>query len=182
MKNLNLAGQVNRKDGALVVSAVQKLTDEPSGKLVKIMNAFPGLSRRFEKITKNLYSDYAHTIPKIKGCLQMAGEVSDKVVIVYEPLTDRRQHYIKDEYKTLFKGVRELYWVPSYLAREDPKQKVITPQEFVDLIEEPADKKALKLDNNLKQAIQKHLDAGDSVVCISGGGGGSLDEWLRKNF
>ncbi|HEX5797781.1 MAG TPA: Mur ligase domain-containing protein [Candidatus Saccharimonadales bacterium] len=182
MNSLNLAGWVNRKDGALVVSAAQKLTGEPSDKLIEIMNEFPGLSRRFEKITENLYSDYAHTIPKIKGCLQMAEEVSDKVVIVYEPLTDRRQHYIKDEYKNLFKGVKELYWVPSYLAREDPKQKVITPQEFIDAIEEPADREAMELDDKLKNAIQKHLDAGDSVVCISGGGGGSLDEWLRTTF
>lgn len=182
LNNLHLPGEVNRKDAAIVVSGVQKLTGKPTDMLVEIMNAFPGLSRRFEKITKNLYSDYAHTIPKIKGCLQMAQEVSDKIVIVYEPLTDRRQHYIKDEYKNLFRGIKKLYWVPSYQAREDPEQKVITPQEFIDLAEEPADKESMELDGKLKDAIQKHLASGDSVVCISGGGGNSLDEWLRANF
>lgn len=179
---LSLPGEVNRKDAALVISGAEKLTGELTEKLAEIMNKFPGLSRRFEQISENLYSDYAHTIPKIKGCLQLAREVSDNIVIVYEPLTDRRQHYIKDEYKTLFKGVKKLYWVPSYLAREDPNQKVITPQEFIDLAREPADKEAMELDGKLKDAIQKHLASGDSVVCISGGGGGSLDEWLRKNF
>ncbi len=146
------------------------------------MDRFPGLSRRFEEIKQGLYSDYAHTIPKIKGCLQMAFEVSGNVVVVYEPLTDRRQHYIKDEYKTLFKDVKKLYWVPSYLAREDPAQKIITPQEFIGIAEEPADRQAMELDDKLKNAIQKHLDSGDTVICISGGGGNSLDEWLRENF
>ena len=32
------------------------------------------------------------------------------------------------------------------------------------------------------KTIQKHLDAGDMVVAMSGGGGHSLDEWLRGNF
>ena len=183
-QTIHLAGEVNRKDAWLVAAGLNKNHIGPPElhQTAEILSKFPGLSRRFEQITGNLYSDYAHTIPKIKGCLQMAREVSDKVVIVYEPLTDRRQHYIKDEYKTLFKGVKGLYWVPSYLAREDPKQKIITPQEFVDLIDYPADKQAMELDNKLKNAIQKHLDSGDTVVCISGGGGNSLDEWLRANF
>lgn len=182
LAELQLAGQVNRKNASLVISAVKKLYNEPEDKLIDIMSKFPGLSRRFEKIVENLYSDYAHTVPKIKGCLQTAREVSDNIVIVYEPLTDRRQHYIKDEYKTLFQGIKKLYWVPSYLAREEPGQKVITPQEFIDIVENPEDKEAMELDDKLKQAIQGHLDNNDTVVCISGGGGGSLDEWLRKNF
>lgn len=183
-QTIHLAGEVNRKDAWLVATGLNKNQIGPAElqKTAEMLSKFPGLSRRFEQITGNLYSDYAHTIPKIKGCLQMAGEVSDSVVIVYEPLTDRRQHYIKNEYKTLFKGVDKLYWVPSYLAREDPKQKIITPQEFVDSIDKPADKQAMELDDKLKNAIQKHLDSGDTVVCISGGGGNSLDEWLRGNF
>lgn len=182
ISSLKLVGRVNREDAVLVIYGAQKLTGESTAKLVEIMNRFPGLSRRFEKISENLYSDYAHTIPKIKGCLQLAREVSDKIVIVYEPLTDRRQHYIKDEYKTLFKGVKKLYWVPSYMAREDPAQKVLTPEEFVDIAEEPEDRQAMDMDGKLKSSLQEHIDSGDTVVCISGGGGNSLDEWLRQNF
>ncbi|HEX5797652.1 MAG TPA: Mur ligase domain-containing protein [Candidatus Saccharimonadales bacterium] len=182
LSRLTLPGPANRRDALLAIAAVNKLTGEPPQKLAVIMNEFGGVSRRFERIAKNLYSDYAHTVPKIKGCLELAHEVSSDIVIVYEPLTDRRQHYIKDEYKNLFKGISKLYWVPSYLAREDPKQKVITPQEFIASVEEPADKEAMGLDKNLKQAIQGHLDSGETVVCLSGGGGGSLDEWLRFNF
>ncbi|HEX5456349.1 MAG TPA: Mur ligase domain-containing protein, partial [Candidatus Saccharimonadales bacterium] len=137
---LSLPGEVNRFDALQTLTATQELTGEPPKKLAKLMNDFPGVSRRFEKIIDNLYSDYAHTIEKIKGCLQLAREVSDSVVIVYEPLTNRRQHYIRGEYRNLFQGIKKLYWVPSYLAREDPVQKIISPQEFINDIEMPADK------------------------------------------
>ena len=180
--SLSLPGEVNRFDALQTLTALNELTGESPEKLAGLMNGFPGVSRRFEKIADNLYSDYAHTIEKINGCLQLAREVSDKVVIVYEPLTNRRQHYIRSEYKDLFHGLKKLYWVPSYLAREDPAQKVISPQEFIDSIEEPTNKEAAELDDELKSSIQGHLDEGDTVVCLSGGGGGSLDEWLRTNF
>jgi N-methylhydantoinase B/oxoprolinase/acetone carboxylase alpha subunit len=38
------------------------------------------------------------------------------------------------------------------------------------------------LDSSLKKEIQKHLAQGDLIIAMSGGGGGSLDEWLRKEF
>ncbi len=182
LNTLSLPGLVNRKDAYQVIRALNKLNEMPIETLIGMMNKFPGVSRRFEKITDGLYSDYAHTVPKIEGCLQLSGEVSNNVVIVYEPLTNRRQYFIRDQYKDLFKGVKKLYWVPSYLAREDPAQPVIKPQEFIDEINEPAEKEAAELNDELKSSIKKHLEAGDLVVCLSGGGGGSLDEWLRAEF
>lgn len=182
LNTLSVAGTVNRQDSWQSVQTIHKLTKIPVEELIKHIEDFPGVSRRFERITDNLYSDYAHTIPKIKGCLQMASEVSKNLVVIYEPLTNRRQYFIRDEYKTLFKDVKKLYWVPSYLAREDAKQKVITPQEFITSIDKPDDKEATELNEVLKQNIVNHLNSGDSVVCLSGGGGGSLDEWIRQEF
>ncbi len=182
LNTLSIAGLVNRKDAWQVVQTMAELTKKPVSELVEAVQRFPGVSRRFEKISDNLYTDYAHTVPKIKGCLQLAGELSQNVVIVYEPLTNRRQYFIKDEYMHLFKGVKKLYWVPSYLAREDPGQKVISPEEFIDMVDQPAAKESAKLDEDLKNSINDHLNEGDLVVCLSGGGGGSLDEWLRQNF
>lgn len=182
LNSLAILGEVNRKDAFLVIAAIHKLTKEPLDKLIGLMESFPGLSRRFEKISDNLYSDYAHTIPKIEGCLQLASEVSKDIVVVYEPLTDRRQHHIKSEYKDLFKGVEKLYWVPSYLAREDPKQEILSPEDLIKEISNPEIAEPAELDQSLKENIQKHTESGDLVVCLSGGGGGSLDEWLRQQF
>lgn len=182
LKQITLLGQVNRQNAWQVVNAVHALTQQPIEKLIAYMNHFPGLNRRFERITEGLYSDYAHTEQKIKGCLQTAFEASDNVVVVHEPLTDRRQHYIKEAYKDLFKGVEKLYWVPSYLAREDPSQPVLSPAELIMEMDNKDIAEPAELNDQLKQRIQEHLKAGALVVCMSGGGGGSLDEWLRKEF
>lgn len=179
---LSIGGEVNRKNAYLVITAANKLTGEPIESLIEMMRNFPGVSRRFEKISDNLYTDYAHTPAKIAGCLQMAREYSDDIVVVYEPLTDRRQHYIKDDYKNLFDGVKKLYWVPSYLAREDPKQNILSPAELIKSMDNPEIAEPAEFDKKLKDSIKRHLEKGDLVVCLSGGGGNSLDEWLRANF
>ncbi|MBA3758256.1 hypothetical protein H0X10_01320 [Candidatus Saccharibacteria bacterium] len=182
LNTLSIVGLVNRRDAWQVIQAVHKITDTPIDELITHMNNFPGLSRRFEKISPNLYSDYAHTIPKIQGCLQQAHELSDNVVVVYEPLTNRRQEYIKSDYKNLFKNVKKLYWVPSYLAREDPQQHVYTPAELIDYMDNKEIAEPAGFDEELERNIKLHVAKGDLVVCISGGGGNSLDEWLRRIF
>jgi UDP-N-acetylmuramate-alanine ligase len=75
-----------------------------------------------------------------------------------------------------------VYWVPSYLAREDPAQRIIPPEELITHLADPSVAEPADLDKNLRAAIDKHLEAGDMVVCMVGGGGGSLDEWVRKEF
>lgn len=184
LSKISLLGEVNRQNAYIVATAAHGLgiTDRSVVELGEILGKFPGLSRRFERIKENLYSDYAHTPEKIKGALQTASELSKEVVVVYEPLTDRRQHYIKDAYHDLFHGVKKLYWVPSYLAREDPKQPVLTPAMLISHMANKDIARPARLDENLKEHIQHHLKQGDLVVCMSGGGGGSLDEWLRQEF
>ena len=129
-----------------------------------------------------MFSDYAHTPEKVRGCLKTAFELSQNVVVIHEPLTNRRQHFIKDEYWDLFHGVKKLYWVPSYLAREDPLQHVLTPNELIQYMHNKDIAEPALLDSSLAASIHEHTKAGDLVVAISGGGGGSLDEWLRKEF
>lgn len=179
-----LVGSVNRENAQLVVEGLYStgIIKEPLKKLVAEINKFPGLSRRFEQIADHVYSDYAHTPEKIRGCLKTALELSPNVVVVYEPLTNRRQHFIKRDYKHLFDGVKKLYWVPSYLAREDPNQHILTPDELIQQMGNKSIAEAAILDDVLARAIESHRDQGDLVVCITGGGGGSLDEWLRENF
>lgn len=178
-----LPGEVNRKNAQLAVKAVHKITQEPITELVEMMNRFPGLSRRFEPIAKNIFSDYAHTPEKIRGALQMAHELAgDNVVIIYEGLHNTRQHFIKDELAHLFDDVKKLYIVPSYRAREDESLEDLTPEKLVKITSHPGKAEASKLDKSLKVKIQAHADQGDLVLALSAGGGDSLDEWLRKEF
>ncbi|HEX5447617.1 MAG TPA: cyanophycin synthetase, partial [Candidatus Saccharimonadales bacterium] len=185
-RELILPGHVNRLDAWLVMRAFYELMDEESGRdLTAIMNKFPGLSRRFEKIANNIYSDYAHTPPKIRGALQLAREVAgDNVVVVYEGLHNTRQHFIKDQLADLFNEVKHLYIVPSYLAREDKNLELLTPDKLLDLLSNLAGghSEPATLDDDLATRLARHAEQGDLVLCLSAGGGGSLDEWLRRKF
>lgn len=186
IESLKLKGRFNRLDAWLVIQGIHEITKTPIKELIPIMDKFPGLQRRMEEIAPNLYSDYAHTPEKIRGgmsvALEMAADTGQKVVVVYEPLTNRRQHFMIDDYKDCFAGADKVYWIPSYLAREDPDQRVIPPAELISHLADPSIAEPMERDAKLKAVIQKHLDAGDMVVGMVGGGGDSLDEWLRQEF
>ncbi len=183
---ITLPGEVNRQNAALVAEGIHSLFQDKSIEtLYEILNRFPGVSRRFEQILPGLFSDYAHTPPKIAGALQLGHEVAgDKLVVVYEGLHNTRQHFIREELSTLFQTAKKLYIVPSYLAREDTSLDLLSPQDIKDLLN--ADSQAItspaELDANLHASILDHLQMGDTVLCLSAGGGNSLDEWLRRNF
>ncbi len=181
-----LPGQVNRKDAALVAQGIKDLLGkEDVFELGKLLDTFPGVSRRFEQLVPGLFSDYAHTPSKIEGALQIAHEVAgDDVVVVYEGLHNTRQHFIKEELKHLFDSVKKLYVVPSYLAREDENLELLTPPKLIQLLspETEARTEAAELNENLAANIRHHLGSKDLVLCFTAGGGNSLDEWLRKEF
>jgi UDP-N-acetylmuramate--alanine ligase len=183
---ISLKGMYNRLDAWLAVQAVHQITGRPLEDLLKSVDEFPGLQRRMESIQTNLYSDYAHTPEKIRGAMSVAGEMAAEhnqpVIVVYEPLTNRRQHYMFNDYRDCFDGAAQVYWLPSYLAREDPAQRVIPPAELIAHLSDPTIAVPADRDNALKRTLKAHLDKGDMVVCMSGGGGNSLDEWLRKEF
>ena len=181
--NIKLVGEVNRKNAQLVVEAVYQIANEPLDSLIEKINRFLGVSRRFEQIIPNLYSDYAHTPEKIKGALQTAQEAAGKdIVVIYEGLHNTRQHFIKNDLLHLFDKVKKLYVVPSYLAREDESLELLTSEKLIKLMSPSQDVSPAILDNVLKAKIQKHLENGDLVLCLSAGGGGSLDEWIRQEF
>lgn len=186
ISELSIPGHFNRLDAWLAIKAVHQLTDTPLDKLIEIMNEFPGLQRRMEKLTSNLYSDYAHTPEKVRGAMSVALEMTAKnnqdLIVIYEPLTNRRQHYMLKDYKDCFDGAKKVYWIPSYLAREDENQRIIPPEELISHLSSPEIAEARDRGDSLKQDIQKHIENGDMVVGMAGGGGDSLDEWLRQNF
>lgn len=184
-QRIRLPGRVNRMDAWLAANTFSGLAQFPLDQCVEILNKFPGLSRRFEEIAPNIFSDYAHTPPKIRAALQTAEEVAgDNVVVVYEGLHNTRQHFIKDELAGLFDDVKKLYVVPSYLARENKDLKLLSPEDLINLLSDQSRShaEAGRLDEALVQKIKAHADSGELILALSAGGGGSLDEWLRNNF
>ena len=181
-----LAGLENRQDAWEAVRTVHELTDMPIDDLVAHINRFPGLKQRMELLAPNLYTNYAHTPEKIRGGMSAALEIAavnkQNVVVIYEPLTNRRQHAIRKDYKNCFKGAKKLYWVRTYLAREDPNLEILEPQELIQDLSDPSIAEPADVNEQLLQKIHDHLQAGDMVVAMGASGAGSLDEWLRANF
>lgn len=186
LSSISLKGLYNRRDAWLAVASVAKLTNQTTDKLIKIINQFPGLSRRMEEIYPGLYSDYAHTPDKIRGAIsagrEIANEKHQRLIVIYEPLTNRRQIHMINDYDGCFNGADYIYWLPSYLAREDPKERIIQPSELIAKLDDPSIAEPRQRDQQLKDIIKTHLAKGDMVVAMAGGGGDSLDDWLRDNF
>jgi UDP-N-acetylmuramate--alanine ligase len=182
---IRLLGAVNRRNAQLAVTAVRLATNTPMSELVEHINRFPGVGRRFESITPGLYTDYAHTIAKIRGAIQVSQEAGGAApVVVYEGLHNTRQHFMRDELSEVFDEVKKLYIVPSYLAREDATLEVLTPKQLKGLMSTRTRERtvATEMGAALSIIIAEHLAAGDIVLCISGGGVGSLDDWLRTEY
>jgi UDP-N-acetylmuramate-alanine ligase len=136
-----------------------------------------------ELLVTDLYTDYAHTPEKIRGAmsvaLEMAADKGQEVVVVYEPHSNRRQHFIINDYKDCFGGATQVYWLPTYLAREDPGQRVIPPTELISHLTNPKLVVPAETGSALKRTIIAHLTKGDMVIAMSAG---NLDDWLRNEF
>lgn len=177
--DLQLAGAHNRANATLVIKAIEylKLADEPTVK--KVVETFPGTNRRFEKLADNLYSDYGHHPVEIAATLQMARELSDHVVLIYQPHQNIRQHEIVDEYRNQFELAEKTYWLPTYLSREDPDLRILTPEELYAQVTNKDMIKTAEFGDELWRNIQTARDEGKLVLAM---GAGSIDGWLRERL
>lgn len=182
LKKITLHGEHNRRNALVAAHMLQTISDASLDTIVEILNDFPGTQRRFEKIVENIYSDYAHTPEEIAATLQLAKELNNTVVVVYEPLTNKRQHFMQEQYNDIFEPATKVYWTPSYLAREDPNQHILTPSELIAGLSPNTNAVSAELNDDLLNKIKEHAANGALVLCMAGGGGGSLDEYLRANL
>lgn len=173
---LKLPGAHNRRNATLVLKALEflSLDSDPS-----ILESFPGTNRRFELLGNNLYSDYGHHPTEIAATLQMANEVSDRVVLVYQPHQNVRQHEIKNLYRTSFTDAKKIYWLPTYLSREDATLPILEPNDLTKDITNNEDIQFAHMNDELWELIQHHRNMGDLVLCM---GAGSIDAWVRKQL
>ena len=80
-------------------------------------------------------------------------------------------------YKDQFELAEETYWLPTYLSREDPNERILTPE---DLIENLTNKDTVRISefgDNLWNAIQQARSEGKLVLCM---GAGTIDGWVRE--
>lgn len=180
LDGIKLAGQQNRRNAFLAIKAARPIIGgKNEQELAVILADFPGVGRRFEALAPNIYSDYAHHPVEITATIEQALELNKRVAVVYQPHQNSRQHRLKDLYRDAFNGASAVYWLPTYLSREDTKLSTLTPDELIAGlinrdIAQPAD-----MDDDLKQTITKLAADGTLVLLMSAG---SLDEWARQQL
>lgn len=177
--DLPLTGEHNRRNASLVVKAIEYLGVGREDAAITALSLFPGTDRRFEKLADNLYSDYGHHPVEIEATLQLARELSDQVVLVYQPHQNRRQHRIRDMYTSQFEKADQVYWLPTYLSREDAGQAILAPEDLTQNITNKEKIHIADFDDTLWQAIQTARREGKLVLCM---GAGAIDGWIREQL
>lgn len=177
--DLPFAGEHNRRNGTLVLKALEQLKLGEDRDNREALASFPGTGRRFERLADNLYSDYGHHPVEIAATLELARELSDHVVLVYQPHQNRRQHHLKDEYRDQFELAEEVYWLPTYLSREDPDQPILSPAELTEKITNKHAVRLTEQSDALWQTMQQARQAGKLVLVM---GAGDIDSWARRQL
>ena len=101
------------------------------------------------------------------------------MVVVYQPHQNTRQHEVINDYKDAFLGADKMYWLPTYLTRENPELKIIEPEEFINILSNREVAEAIELNDELVLKLKKDLEDGYLVVLMTAG---PADEWFRTNF
>ena len=188
--DFKLAGEARRLDASLAAEAVSRMLNDESNnqneevKLVDILNEFPGVGRRFERISDGVYSDYAHHPEEIMATLDVAKDevrLSGKkgVVVLYQPHQNTRQHEVKEGYRDVFVGADKIFWLPTYLTRENPDLPVIKPEEFIRGLSNAEVAEAVELNDELAEKLKECLAERYLVLLMTAG---PADEWLREKF
>lgn len=181
LSHIQLPGDHMRHNAYLVEQTMRRLfPDIYHGQVVDAINSFPGTQRRFEKLADNLYTDYGHHPAEIAATLQMASELSDHVVLVYQPHQNIRQHEVKSDYTDeVFQNAAETYWLPTYLSRENPDLEVLSPQQLTQNLSNKDAVHFAELNDELWNTIQHHRDNGHLVLAM---GAGTIDGWVRDKL
>lgn len=174
---IKLAGAHNRRNATLVTKAMDYLQLGDSGSVIAALDRFPGTNRRFERIADNLYSDYGHHPAEIAATLQSARELSDHVVLVYQPHQNVRQHRVWQDYGDQFDLAEEVYWLPTYLTREDPTLPIMTFEELTQNIAHKDHIHSIEMGDELWRIIEQARRDGKLVLAM---GAGTIDGWLRE--
>jgi len=184
-EEFKLAGEVRRCDAALAASAILKMAPEVSKEeIVRVLNEFPGVGRRFERLSDGIYTDYAHHPEEISATVEIARDEAKLrglkgVAVVYQPHQNTRQHEVFEGYAEAFLGVDKILWLPTYLTRENPDLKVLEPEEFIKSLKNSEGAEVRRLDDELFDEILDLREAGYLVILMTAG---PADEWLRKKL
>ena len=187
--DFELAGEARRFDAGLAAEAILRICEaegsavDPS-EITEVLNEFPGVGRRFERLAEGVYTDYAHHPEEIAATLGIARDEAERlglkgVVVVYQPHQNTRQHEVFEGYREAFLGAEKVFWLPTYLTRENPELKILEPAEFIEGLANREVAEAAELNDEFAERLKKYIEDKYLVVLMTAG---PADGWLRENF
>lgn len=179
-----MVGELRRQDASVALEVLKLITGLGDDIIIHEINRFPGVGRRFEKIADGAYSDYGHHPEEIKATVKMALELKERenyegLAVIYQPHQNTRQHKVKELYKDAFIGVDKLFWLPTYLTRENPNLPIISPREFFGYIDNPTVAVEAEANDTLAATVRELIEKKWLVVLITAG---PADTWFRNIF
>ncbi len=189
-ERINLVGELRRRDASIVFEIIRYLREQDEtitisdNDIIAVLNNFPGAGRRFERIADGIYSDYGHHPNEIKATVEMAKELKERdsftgLAVIYQPHQNTRQHRVCDGYLEAFLEADKVFWLPTYLTREDPELSILTPEELISNMKNSDIAEAAELDENLASKIAQLRKQGWLIILLTAG---PADTWLRNNF
>ena len=153
-------------------------------RLIALINEFPGVKRRFERIEEGVYTDYGHHPEEVSATVEMALEEAKNtgrkgVVVVYEPHQNTRQWEVREGYGKAFLGVDKLYWLPTFLTREDESLAILSPEELIGGLDNKEVGERAEMDESLAERLLSAKNDGFLVLLMSAG---PADKWYRGIF
>ncbi len=82
-------------------------------------------------------------------------------------------------YRDQFEQADTIYWLPTYLSREDPDEHVLIPEDLIQNITNKTAVQIAELDENLWNTITEARKSGNLVLCM---GAGTIDAWVRQHL
>lgn len=181
---VTLIGELRRQDGSIALETIRKITGFSDDIILHEINRFPGVGRRFERIIEGVYSDYGHHPEEIKATVKMALELKKRdeyggLAVIYQPHQNTRQHEIKDLYKDAFLGADKIFWLPTYLTRENPELSILTPEDLIAILENSEIAQKAEANDELAAEIKTLHNKNWLVLLLTAG---PADAWLRDVF
>ena len=183
--DITLVGGLRRQDASIALEVIEKIIPCINRqRVVDALNEFPGAGRRFEEIVHGVYTDYAHHPNEIASTIKMAVELKERdrfagLAVIYQPHQNTRQHEVKDEYKNAFVGADRIFWLPTYLTRENPDLAVLSPEDLTENTVTKSQTTVTELTDELGEEIRRLHNENWLILLMTAG---PADSWLREQF
>jgi UDP-N-acetylmuramate--alanine ligase len=120
---LSVPGLHNAANAAAAIAAALVLGVNMSHIKTALEN-FPGVSRRFEKLTEinntPVILDYAHHPKEIQTAVETAESLYKNYLLIFQPHTYTRTIALWEDFVTVLSGMKNLWLYKTYAARELP--------------------------------------------------------------